>query len=376
MKAVLVVIDGLADNKISGLDNKTTFAYARHKNMDRLADEGVCGYLDLCPEGYTPESMVCILNLLGVKEEYYPPGRSSLEALSAGYSLGEDEVALRCNLAAIDEENGLSSFNGGALSKEEMAEASRLMAEVTSSLRFLPLAEYRNLIILEKKEFTNLGFPTYPPHESLGKNVEELLADLFSSSKIIKDFVCSSAEVLRRFQERGQKYIFYPWGLSQRSRFPDFKEMYNRKAAAVCCADIARGIALALGMDIPVLRGITGDTDTDLLLKAKTVCSLLENYDFVFVHINGADEAAHRGDTLEKVRFIERIDEEFITYLLENMEPDTRIMICGDHATDPVSGRHAHLPVPFIIGGSGNSKSQETRQIVTPIDALNFLLKK
>jgi 2,3-bisphosphoglycerate-independent phosphoglycerate mutase len=376
MKAMLVVIDGLADNKIAGLGNRTTFASASHRYMDRLASEGFYGYLDACPAGYVPESMVCILNLLGISKEFYPTGRASLEALSAGYPLGEDEVVLRCNLVSVDNKNRLSSFNGGSLTKREMKRASEHMAKAVSQFKFIPLADYRNLLILEKKYFTCLDAAASPPHECLGENMEELLTDIFSSSEMIKDFINSSGKILREFNNKEHNYLFYPWGISSVNHLPSFHEMYKRKAAAVCCADIARGIALALGMYAPKLEGVTGDTDTDLQLKAKTACSLLADYEFVFVHINGTDEAAHRNDYLGKVKFIERIDEEFVGYLLANTDKNTKVMICTDHATDPLNGKHVHLPVPFFIRESFINGLETCRQIRTPADALQYLLSE
>lgn len=376
MKAILVVLDGLADSRISEWDHQSTFARARHRNMDRLAAKGIQGCFNTCPAGYTPESMVCILTLLGISEDLYPLSRASLEILSHGYALKEDEVVLRCNLITVDQNNRLASFNGGTLTRDEMRKAADLMALEASNVKFLPMADYRNLLVLKKENFTRLQAATFPPHEYLGHNALELLSDTFSASPLIQDFVYTSAQILSRFQQADYRYLLYPWGLSLSHQFPGFKEMYLRSAAAVCSADIARGIALALGMEVPDLPGATADTDTNLTGKAVTACSLLEEYEFVFVHINGADEAAHRRDCQEKIRFIERIDEEFVAYLLENLREEVKIMICADHATDPVTGKHAHLPVPFMISGTGQSRIQSGRKILKPIDALRFLLAK
>ncbi|MFA6809286.1 MAG: phosphoglycerate mutase, partial [Eubacteriales bacterium] len=119
---------------------------------------------------------------------------------------------------------------------------------------------------------------------------------------------------------------------------------------------------------------ITADTDTNLLLKAKATCSLLKDYEFVFVHINGADEASHRRDCLEKVRFIERIDKEFVAYLLNNIDKRTKVMLCSDHATDPVSGKHAHLSVPVIIQGVNFPVTGTDSQILSLNDVRKYLL--
>lgn len=131
-----------------------------------------------------------------------------------------------------------------------------------------------------------------------------------------------------------------------------------------------------MGMYVPDIQGVTADTDTDLLIKAQTACSLLQDYDFVFVHINGADESAHRSDYTEKVRFVEKIDREFIAYLLDDTDKDTRIMICADHGTDPENGKHVHLLVPYIIRNAVDKNRELSEQITSPIEALLYLLAK
>ncbi|NLI92682.1 MAG: phosphoglycerate mutase [Peptococcaceae bacterium] len=351
MKAVMVIIDGMADEKVESLGFKTTYEYAVHHNLDSLAAQSISGYMNTCPAGWLPESMPCILNLLGVPKEIFPKSRASLELLAHGCSLRQDEVVLRCNLAAVDESGRMVSFNGGQLTDREMTEAFRKVEKTDPNIRLLHLSGYRNLIVLKRHHLNHVECRTYPPHEFIGEKMEQLLADLFSSSQVIRKFILQSAEMMKDIGDGRLRYIFYPWGISEKINLPSFKDLYKIRAAAVCGAEIATGIALSLGMFVPDIEGATADIDTNLIRKAQTACDLLDDYDFVLIHINGADEASHRCDYREKIKFIERIDRELIGYLITRLHSDTRIMICSDHATSPVMGKHSGIAVPFIMRG-------------------------
>ena len=106
---------------------------------------------------------------------------------------------------------------------------------------------------------------------------------------------------------------------------------------------------MAMGMNVPHIKSVTADTDTCLVNKCKAVMNQIDQNDFILLHINGADEASHRGDINEKITFIKRIDQEVIRPLLEQIPNETNIMITSDHSTYIDSGNHQNDPQPFIL---------------------------
>jgi 2,3-bisphosphoglycerate-independent phosphoglycerate mutase len=81
----------------------------------------------------------------------------------------------------------------------------------------------------------------------------------------------------------------------------------------------------------------------------------LDDYDFVTVHVEAADEAGHNGDAAAKVRALEQIDEHIVGPVLERIRAfkHWKIMVVPDHPT-PVSRRtHTATPPPFCIAGEG-----------------------
>ena len=69
------------------------------------------------------------------------------------------------------------------------------------------------------------------------------------------------------------------------------------------------------------------------------------NYPFVLLHINGADEAAHRHDSAEKETFLRRVDDRVLSRLLAS---EHEIVVASDHGADPESGAHLGGPQPFF----------------------------
>ena len=65
MKYILVVGDGMADEPIAELGNRTPLEAATTENMDLLARDGLVGMVKTIPDGFKPGSDVANLSLLG-----------------------------------------------------------------------------------------------------------------------------------------------------------------------------------------------------------------------------------------------------------------------------------------------------------------------
>jgi 2,3-bisphosphoglycerate-independent phosphoglycerate mutase len=90
---------------------------------------------------------------------------------------------------------------------------------------------------------------------------------------------------------------------------------------------------------LPKLDYATADVNTNLIEKANTVLNEIKHYDVVIAHINGTDEVSHRKDVMGKVKFIEKIDKEFISLVIENVK-NTKVIVLSDHQTSSVTGNH------------------------------------
>ena len=348
MKTLLVIIDGLGDDKISAYKEKTVYEYAKHPNLDVLSHRGQLNMISISNNDFLPESLACTLRLLGVSPNEFPLNRAYMELLANGRDISEYEMVLRCNLVSVDSQGCVHSFNGDGLSVEKINEITAIANSYRSNIEFIHLSGYRNLLVLDKQEDLLHNCFIKPPHESVGEPIEKLLEDICHKSLLVSTFINETRELLKPFAHDGITYLFYPWGQSQREIMISFFERYKQKGAVVCAAEIIKGIALALDLDIVPLAHATAEIDTDVREKAEKTVEALNKNDFVLTHFNGTDEAAHRYDYEQKTTFLERIDEEFFSYILKHIKEPVKIVVCADHATSSITGKHTQGSVPCI----------------------------
>ena len=375
MRSLLLLIDGLGDDPVPALRGLTPFAYANHPLMDELARFGASGECSICGQDLVPESCSCISRLLGLPKEAMPHNRAYMELVAHGWDIAESQLVLRCNMVAVDGQGRLAGFNAPGLSNVQMAEAARCCFNLDQEAIFVFLSEYRNLIVVNRDEAL-LSCRIRPPHENVGGSMEELLAELRQASPKVAAFLDKARQALARFAHDGLHYELYPWGVSLRQQLPSFSSLNKGlQGGAVCKAEIVLGIAKALGMEVLVPPHATGDVDTDVIAKAAAAAQLLERNDFVLAHFNGTDEAAHRYDARAKAAFIGQIDREFLGCLRQKYRHPLKIVVCGDHVTSSVSGRHGAGTVP-VIAGILHSREKIKLSINSYRDIREFLLRE
>ena len=282
-------------------------------------------------------------------------------------------MVLRCNLAAVDTDGHLAAFNGQGLTPLEMQQAAKQCDGILKDIEFIHLSEYRNLLVMNR-ESSVLNCAVEPPHESVGGDVSALLQELRSKSLSINYFLQESAKRLQPFARDGLQYILYPWGPSARQVLPSFDSLHGLRGGAVCKAEIVIGIARALGMDVITPPNATGDVDTDIMAKAEATLAMLQQDDFVIAHFNGSDEAAHRYDYQAKADFISRIDAQFLQTIAAKYHEPLKLIICGDHVTSSVTGKHGDGCTP-VIAGYLNTTGHSIR-LQSYRDILDFLMKE
>lgn len=335
--SVLVIVDGMTEEPA-----------IRCKNMESLRQ--AYGWFQTCPPDRNAESMVCILTLLGVPGQSLPRlGRAYLEAVSRGIPVELDDLVFRLNL--VTEQNGrLVSPCGGDLPPQSMEQLARLASQQLNNrdLVIYPMGGYKNLAVI-KGQGAYAEMTAFPPHQHNGEPVESLLpAKDTPAGALCRSLSDQSAELFAQNGFPGCR--LFPWGMARREELPTFQELHGCRGAAVCATEIVRGIALSLGLNTPEIPGATADIDTNLTAKLQAALTLGQQFPFVLVHVNGADEASHRKNREEKLQFLNRVDRELIAPLLAQ---DCRILLCSDHSTLSLTGEHRGDPQPFALRGAG-----------------------
>ena len=100
-KTIIFLGDGMADEPIPSLGNKTPLQYAEKPGMDYIARNGRSGTLLTLPSGFPTSSEVANMSVLGCDLATEYCGRGPLEAAGKGIKLSENDIAFRLNLISI-----------------------------------------------------------------------------------------------------------------------------------------------------------------------------------------------------------------------------------------------------------------------------------
>ena len=386
MKILLLIIDGLGDERIPDLNNKTPLESAKTPNLDKLAKEGACGLLmPYFEKGKSPTSEDCHLALFGYNPKKYNPGRGVLEVLGLGFKVLPEDICLRGNFATLDENFKIIDRRAG-----------RIKETLPLIRGFCDIKIEGVKIILKKGLDHRLGIILR------GKNLSEKVRDgdikklnitplkiqpkektkkAQFTAKILNEFLKLSHQILkehplnkkRQAEGRLPANFILLRGAGRLKKVISFQEKYKMKACCIAGAPLYKGIAKYLGMKIIEVKGATGLPNTNLKGKIKSALKALQKFDFVFLHIKAADNFAEDGDFLGKKIFIEKIDKCLkILFTLKN----TLIVITGDHSTCSLQKSHCKKPIPLLIWGKGADKIEQFSERACQKGKLGKVLQK
>lgn len=372
MKYAVVLYDGMADYPVPALNGKTPMEVAKKPNFDYLAQRGRVGIVKTVADGLKPGSDVANLSVLGYDPKVCYTGRSPLEAVSIGVKMKDDDIALRCNVVTLSDEEKyedktMLDYSAGDISSEEAAQIIKTVQEHfgNDEFTFYSGVSYRHCLIWNGGT-TLLGKMT-PPHDISGRVIGEYLSTSPNAAALVK--MMKESYDLLKDHPVNQKRIamgkapansIWLWGEGSKPALADFKETYSVSGSIISAVDLLKGIGICAGMNTPEVEGATGYIDTNFEGKAKAAVEEWKNgVDMVYIHIEAPDECGHRNEPENKVRAIELIDEKVLPVILDYLNgcgEDYKIMILPDHPTPIVTKTHAADPVPFMI----YQKSRET----------------
>ncbi|MDD3322309.1 MAG: cofactor-independent phosphoglycerate mutase [Paludibacter sp.] len=375
MKYLIILGDGMADEPIASLGNKTCLQAANKPNIDKIAALGRSGLLDTIPEGFAPGSEIANLSVMGYDVPKVFEGRGSLEAASMGVKIEPGEMAMRCNLICI-ENSKIKNHSSGHISNEEAEELILFLQKELANdiVSFYPGVSYRHLL---KMKGGNKSLICTPPHDVTGTPFADVMiqastpeaqetADLLNALTLKSQHLLENHPVNLKRAVAGKDKANSIWLWSPGYK-PDMKtllELYNLKSGAVISAvDLIKGIGVYAGLKVIEVEGATGLYNTNYEGKAQATIDALRENDFVYLHIEASDEAGHEGDVELKIKTIEYLDYRVVRPIFDEVstwdEPVT-IAILPDHPTPCVYKTHTRSPIPFVIYRPGVSPDAVT----------------
>ncbi|MBZ9571887.1 2,3-bisphosphoglycerate-independent phosphoglycerate mutase [Patescibacteria group bacterium] len=377
MKILLIIIDGLGDESIPQLGNRTPLEVAKTPNLDFLAKNGICGLVKVKFRGATPTSEGAHFSLFGYDPAFYKIRRGIITATGTGMKVKEGDVALRGNFATVDEKLNMIDRRAGRI-KNTTALIKILERIKIDDVKFLlrSATEHRLGIIMRRlqpaRHPSAKGGPLNlspnisdgdPFYGKLGKRARKIrpldkTLEAAFTAKILNEFLRKTHEILKTHpQNKKREKLGLPpanyllvRGASTVKKLPSFKEKYGLRACCIAGKFLYQQIGKILGMDLILVKGANGKPNTNLRGKIRATKRALKKYDFVFLHIKATDSLAEDGNFLDKKKFIEKIDKNLKPIL--NLK-NTLIVVTADHSTCSLLKRHCKKPVPILIYKKG-----------------------
>ena len=356
----------MADWHHESLGGMTLLQHAHTPNMDRLARMGQNGLLRTVADGFHPGSEVANSSILGYDQHLVYEGRGPLEAASIGVELADDDLALRCNLVSLDG-NMLRNHSCGRLETEDADVLIKYLQEELGSERvhFYTGVQYRHLLVIKGG---NKHLRCTPPHDIPGKPWREymLSADVpeaEETARLLTELVYKSQVLLKYHPLNAQRLeqgldpvsSIWPWGGGYRPRMAPLTETFAsqiQSGAVITAVDLIRGIGHYAGLHTIDVVGATGLWDTNYAGKAHAAIEALRTNDFVYLHVEAADEAGHDGEMALKIQCIESIDKYIVGPIMqtvaESVEP-IAVALLPDHPTPIDLRTHTAEPIPFAM---------------------------
>ena len=364
MKHIIILGDGMADERIAKLNNKTPLEAANKPYIDLLAKKGRTGLFHTVPEGFKPGSEIANMCVLGYDVRTEFEGRGSLEAASIGVNIMPGEMAMRCNLICV-QDGKIKNHSAGHISNEEAKELIEfLQAKLGNDVfTFHNGISYRHLLIMKGG---NKQITCTPPHDVPGAEVNSVLvkadvAEAEETARLLNELTLKSQELLenhpvnlkRKAEGKDPANSIWVWSPGYKPSMKTLKEKFGIGSGAVISAvDLIKGIGVYAGLESIEVEGATGLYNTNYEGKTEAAIEALKKNDFVFLHIEASDEAGHEGDVDLKVKTIEYLDSRIVKPIYEEVskwEEPVSIAILPDHPTPCAIKTHTASAIPFII---------------------------
>ena len=365
-KIVFLVVDGLADELKSG--RKTPLQAAVKPNLDWLVSNGASGELELMSESLWRAidqkgvSQYANTELLGYSAERYPLGRGPLEALGSGVPYCNGYLALRCNFASVSPDGKVVDRRAGRniYGLNELARYVNEHVHIAAKHVFMRTYGHRAVLIIQEPLSDKIegndaaeghSMPRIKPLEPEADRSAALVQEFVDKARGVLEFHPKNSERIDRGLPPANCLLARQPGNSIPA-FPRFAARWGLRNA-MCIAEngVMKATCLLAGfssINVPEFE-TDGEADNEKTLDFifESIDSALVEYDFVYAHIKGADEAAHDKDPAAKRKIIEAIDKR-----LEGFHKfgGTLVVTC-DHVTSSLTGKHERGPVPVLLYG-------------------------
>lgn len=388
-KLVFVILDGAADRRCKGLQDRTPYETAFKPNLDYFAENGKTGLIYTVKKGVAPESDVAVLALLGYDPYQWFIGRGSLEAFGADIPLRRGDLALRANFSTVKDGKIIDRRVGRTLTTES---ANLLANEINKRVKldfpfiFKPTIEHRGILVI-RGSFSDNITNTDPAYSNKSVSVKAARSAFVQMSRALDDDEASSmsANLINSFSDQSHNILKnsrvnldrikngllpanYILMRDAGTELPNVPKLHG-KWLSIAGMPLEIGISKLVGMQVarfnyPDMKTYDVYDHLYLALKQyidfakKVIEKNIDQFDNFYLHIKETDVPGHDGMELHKKKMIEIVDERLFSYL---RKLGVRVCVTSDHATPCCMKNHSDDPVPVVIYGYGKGRGNVKR---------------
>ena len=372
----LIIIDGLGDDRIGALNNKTPFEFAKKPNIDFFIKNGKLKEISISK--FAPESDVGVLKALGSSLRGYT-GRGVLELLGTPLKFKNGDLALRANFATIANGKIIDRRVGRTLTTREAKILEKALNKIKipdAKIKFLATSGHRGVLHISSNNLSSNISNTDPAYKKIGyfskalakpSNAIQFCRPLIKSARarksaeIINSWLLKAKEVLEKskvnLNRRKKGELEANWILLRDAsdKLPKFKKNY-KNFFALAAMPLEKGIAKSLGMRVLKFNySPKVESDPILRLKEEIFASKRTIKKFkargIYIHFKPIDEISHDGDYKLKVKAIEMVDDFFKALKAQFDFQRDLLILTGDHSTSCLKKAHTAGKVPMLIAG-------------------------
>lgn len=410
MKYLILHADGMADMPCPELGGKTPLEAAVTPHLDRIAQSGEVGLLNLPQENGPAGSDVTSVAVLGYDPRKYYPGPGPLEAAGLGVTVGEQDVVFRCTMVTVRGEGPsggkdrtvevkklgphvvMDDATAGLIDTEQARELLEAVNEQLGSetIQFYPGSGHRHLMVWVggKSRATCLD-----PQQLVGRQIAEALPT-GDGADVLRKIMDASLVILRDHpvnEERRQDGLkpancLWLWGQGRAPLWPPLPERYQVSGVVVSSSDVHRGVGLCAGLesaDLPIDGGVGAEEFSG---PVETAVRELAKKDFVYLHAGLSDDVLHAIDVQDKVRAIERFDDQVVGPIFTALatHPAYRLLVVCDPGLAKGHGGEVPPILYALCDSTGQLRSgaakrfheqDATRAGATPRDASKLMAR-
>lgn len=364
---LIIILDGLGDRPIPGLDGATPLEAAHTPNMDELVSRGRCGLVDPLYPGVPVSTHTGAGVLFGIntRDAFLLP-RGPVEAAGTGLPIMPGDIALRCNFATLGTgADGIEVIDRRAgrihADTAELAEAlQEIKLEDGFSASVRPATGHRAVMRLSGPGPLPVVSDTDPGSGALPARVltchtldtDNPLGE--QTANAVNAFIRHAHERLNAHhvnRKRVQQGLLPANGIITRgagciSKIHNIIHHIGLSTALVAGERTITGLAQLSNFAVISRPEFTSMADTSLESKVSATLAALQDHDLVYLHVKAPDIFSHDRDPEGKKAFLEKVDAALAPLL---QQQEIVIGLSADHSTDSNTGRHCGDPVPSFI---------------------------